>query len=62
MKNKPTCMICNEVFSVSNEFDVKTHFDTKRAYTFDKLKDQFREDKVSEVNSILSGQKSFSRI
>jgi hypothetical protein len=58
MKNKPLSLVCNQTVSVLKELNVKRHNDIKPGSKFHKFQGQFREDKVSEVKSKLSGQQS----
>ena len=50
------CLICSEAISVFKEYNIKRHYDTKHAFSYDKFEGQFREDKVSELKTKLSGQ------
>ena len=56
VNKKAVCLICSEAVSVFKEYNIKRHYDTKHAFSYDKFEGQFREDKVSELKTKLSGQ------
>lgn len=59
LDNKLIGLTCNVAISVFQEFEVKMHYDTEHASTFDKFKGKFHEDKVYELKRKLLGQQSF---
>lgn len=56
VNKKAVCLICSEAITVFKEYNIKRHYDTKHAFSYDKFEGQFREDKVSELKTKLSGQ------
>ena len=58
--SKPICLICNGAVSSVIEYNIKRHYVTNYAPTYDKFKDQFRRDKVAELKNVLVGQQAVS--
>jgi hypothetical protein len=60
---KPVCLICHETVSVSKEYNIKRHYETKHASNLDRLQGQLRVDKVNCLQSDLKCQQNmFKRL
>ena len=56
--SKPICLICNGAVSSVKECNIKRHYVTNLAPTYDKFKDQFRGDKVAKLKNVLVRQQA----
>jgi len=55
---KPVCLILHEAVSVSNEYNIKRHYETKHASNLDHLQGHLRVDKVNPLQSDLKCQQN----
>ena len=58
VNNKPTCLICNKTVLEFKECNIKRHYVTNHPPKYDKFKDQFRRDKITELKKVLVRQQS----
>ncbi|KZC15100.1 General transcription factor II-I repeat domain-containing protein 2 [Dufourea novaeangliae] len=56
--NKILCLICKNSISVAKEYNLKRHYDTNHKTNYDQYVAKLREDKLSELKSILQKQQS----
>ena len=60
---KPACLICHEAVSVSKEYNIERHYETKHASNLDHLQGQLHVDKVNRLQSDLKCQQNlFKRL
>ena len=60
-KNKPICLICNETVAVMKEYNIKRHYVTKHASTYEKFEGQVRKDKFQNLKKSIKAQQSVFR-
>lgn len=61
--NLITCIICNSTISVCKEYNIKRHYDSKHACSYDKYTEKLRESKFEEMKRGLAKQQSvFTRV
>ncbi|KAI6647017.1 General transcription factor II-I repeat domain-containing protein 2A-like [Oopsacas minuta] len=53
------CLICQEKIAVFKEYNIKRHYSTKDADTFDTLTSQVRIDRVNLLKDSINSQQSF---
>ena len=58
VNSKPICLICNGAVSSVKEYNIKRHYVTNHAATYDKFKDHFRRDKVAKLKNVFVGQQA----
>ena len=58
VNNKPIRLICNKAVSEFKEYNIKQHYVTNHTPKYDKFKDPFRRDKITEFKKVLVGQQS----
>ena len=60
--NNCVCLVCHETISVYKDYNVKRHYETKHASTFDKLSEADCVEKVKQVeHSLATLQQYFKR-
>lgn len=57
-KNKILCLICKNSIAVAKEYNLKRHYDTNHKANYDQYVEKLRENKLSELKSILQKQQS----
>lgn len=55
------CLICQETVALFKEFNVKRHYQTKHANTYDKLTGSDRAEKFKQLQAALASQQRFFR-
>lgn len=53
------CLICKETVALFKDFNVKRHYQTKHANTYDKLTGSDRAEKVKQLQAALASQQRF---
>ena len=53
------CLICKEAVALFKDFNVKRHYQTKHANTYDKLTGSDRAEKVKQLQAALASQQRF---
>ena len=56
--NRPLCLIRNETVTVMKEYNIKRHYVTKHATTYEKLEGQVRKDKSQALKKSIKTQQS----
>ena len=61
-QNNCVCLVCHETVSVYKEYNVKRHYETKHASTFNKLSEADSPEKAKQLeNSLATQQLYFKR-
>jgi hypothetical protein len=55
---KPVCLICQRTVSVSKEYYIKRHYESKHKGKFDCLTSELRERKISNLKASLIGKQN----
>ena len=58
-KGNCVCLICKETVALFKDFNVKRHYQTKHANTYDKLTGSDRAEKVKQLQAALASQQRF---
>lgn len=56
VESKLTCLICKDVISVTKEYNVKRHYNTKHASTFNAYDGELRKLKLNTLKTSLKAQ------
>ncbi|GAA6225846.1 general transcription factor II-I repeat domain-containing protein 2-like [Lates japonicus] len=59
IQNNCVCLICQETVAVYKELNVRRHYQSKHANTFDKLSGSERDEKLKQLEAVLASQQRF---